>query len=160
MAAQVEPVVEVEPEPVAHAPLFSPASPPLVDPATLPVAPRTAAVVAAPLPGEQPALATAGGLTRRVPRASLQPELRHEATNGNGYNGNGHGVNGNGNGHARPAGATGAARPSPFASTTRTPAELRSMLSKFQAGQARARSEVAAAPAAPEPTRTSRRGRR
>ncbi|MBA2282706.1 MAG: hypothetical protein H0W25_15970, partial [Acidimicrobiia bacterium] len=61
--------------------------------------------------------ATVGGLARRVPQASMHPEMR-QAPGGPG-----------------PA-------DSPFPASTRSPAELRAMLSKFQAGQARARAEL------------------
>ena len=103
-------------------------APPLVDPAALPVARRTAEVIAAPI-------TPVGGLPRRVPQASIDANLRDadQAT------------------EPPPAPAP-ASSPAATPPVGRSREEVRAMLSSFQASQQRSRSEVAT-PREPEGSR-------
>jgi hypothetical protein len=96
---------------------------PVIDPAALPVARRTAEAVSAPLfdgqratpptPPAPPAAAEAA-LPRRVPQSSLNPQMREP----------------------QPQGRVAVA-------DARSREEVRAMLSRFQAGQAKGRTEAA-----------------
>jgi signal transduction histidine kinase len=120
-----------------HAPAPIPAPAPVPVPTAAPVpVPVAAAPAPAPAPEARPSVVAGrvvaptvpapapGGLPRRVPQASLSPQLREAVQ--------------------RPASTPGA--PAPGAAPRRSADEVRSKLSSFQSGQQRGRHELGAVP--------------